>query len=323
VLAMEADRFQNLRYSEPEFRTEALAVLGEYNKNSSSPFSKMNEVLRDTAFDRHTYKHTTMGFLKDIQDMPNQYEYSQKFFDRFYRPEYTTIVVVGDVKAKAVREMVDKAWGSWKKGSYKADIPVEPAQDKPRTANVDWQGPALPMVTISYKSPAYADDTKDLAALDALAYLAFSSTSDLYQQLVIKEQKVDGLSGGTPNRVDPYLYNVSARVKKQADVEYVRDRILETVKTFQEKPVDAARLDAVRKRLRYQLALSLDSSDAIAGVLASYIALRRSPETLNKLYDQYAALTPEDLQKAASKYLIENSRTIVTLTPAGARGGSQ
>jgi zinc protease len=106
-------------------------------------------------------------------------------------------------------------------------------------------------------------------------------------------------------------------------MEYVRDRILETVKSFQEKPVDAAKLDAVRKRLRYQLALSLDSSDAIASVLAAYIAVRRTPETLNKLYDQYAALTPEDIQKAASKYLVENNRTIVTLTPAAARGGSQ
>jgi len=323
VLAMEGDRFQNLEYTEPEFRTEALAVLGEYNKNSSNPISKMSEVLRETAFDRHTYKHTTMGFLADIKDMPNQYEYSKKFFDRFYRPEYTTIVVVGDVKAKAVRELVEKNWGGWKKGSYKADIPVEPPQDKPRTANVDWQGPTLPMIAVAFKGPAYTDDAKDSAALDALAYVAFSPTSDLYQQLVIKEQKVDGLGAGAAARVDPQLFTINARVKKQADVEYVRDRILETVKAFQEKPVEAARLDAIRKRLRYQLALTLDSSDAIAGVLASYIALRRSPETLNKLYDQYAALTPEDVQKAASKYLAENSRTIVTVTPPAAQGGSR
>ena len=58
-----------------------------------------------------------MGFLRDVQDMPNQYEYSLKFFDRYYRPEYTTIIVVGDVKAKAVRAMVDKYWGEWKRGS--------------------------------------------------------------------------------------------------------------------------------------------------------------------------------------------------------------
>src|SRR5690349_21637873 len=73
VIAMEADRFQNLKYSEPEFKTESLAVLGEYNKNSSNPGSKLREALMDNAFERSTYKHTTMGFLKDIQDMPNQY----------------------------------------------------------------------------------------------------------------------------------------------------------------------------------------------------------------------------------------------------------
>jgi zinc protease len=55
-------------------------VLGEYNKNSASPTSKLFEVLRDTAFDKHTYKHTTMGFLDDIKDMPNQFEYSKQFF---------------------------------------------------------------------------------------------------------------------------------------------------------------------------------------------------------------------------------------------------
>src|SRR5262245_10131796 len=33
VFKLEADRFQHLRYSEEDFRTEAKAVLGEYNKN--------------------------------------------------------------------------------------------------------------------------------------------------------------------------------------------------------------------------------------------------------------------------------------------------
>src|SRR4029077_14378843 len=41
VMAMEADRFQHLKYAEPELKTESLAVLGEYNKKSASPFSKL------------------------------------------------------------------------------------------------------------------------------------------------------------------------------------------------------------------------------------------------------------------------------------------
>ena len=47
------------------------------------------------------------------------------------------------------------------------------------------------MVTIAFKGPAYTDTTKDTAALDALAFLAFSPTSDLYQKLVVQEQKAD------------------------------------------------------------------------------------------------------------------------------------
>jgi zinc protease len=295
-------------------------VLGEYNKNSAAPPTKLNEVMRDTAFDRHTYKHTTMGFLKDIQDMPNQYAYSLKFFDRYYRPEYTTIIVVGDVKAKAVRAMVDKYWGEWKRGSYQADIPVEPPQNGPRTGHVNWPSPTLPIVSVAYKSPAYNDATKDSAALDALAYLAFSSTSDLYQKLVVQEQKVDALSGNAPDRIDPGLFGIIARVKNVDDMDYVRDRILETVKAFQEKPVDNARLDTVRKRLRYQVALSMDNSDTIAQILSSYVALKRTPETMNTLYDQYTNLTPEDVRQAAAKILVEKGRTIVTLTgPGGAK----
>ena len=38
MLMMEADRFQNLKYPENVFRTESLAVLGEYNKNSAEPY---------------------------------------------------------------------------------------------------------------------------------------------------------------------------------------------------------------------------------------------------------------------------------------------
>jgi zinc protease len=320
VMAMEADRFQHLKYAEPEFKTESLAVLGEYNKNSASPFSKLNEVMRNTAYDRHTYKHTTMGFLKDIQDMPNQYEYSLKFFDRYYRPEYTTIIVVGDVKAKAVRAMTDKYWGEWKRGSYHPDIPVEPAQEGPRTGKVDWPSPTLPIVAIDYKGPAYSDTTKDTAALDALSYLAFSNTSDLYQKLVVQEQKADFVYGGGPDNVDPAMFQIGARIKKAEDMDYVRDQILKTVKQFQEAPVDAAKLDTVRKRLRYQLALSMDNSDTIASIVSHFVGLRRTPETINALYDQYGKLTPEDIQQAAAKYLVESRRTTVTLTgPGGAK----
>ena len=74
ILALYADAFQHLAYSEADFKTEARAILGEYNKNSAEPVRKLFEVQRERFFQAHTYKHTTMGFIADIENMPNEYQ---------------------------------------------------------------------------------------------------------------------------------------------------------------------------------------------------------------------------------------------------------
>ncbi len=78
---------------------------------------KMVETLYDNAFTTHTYKHTTMGFLKDIENMPNEMAYSRQFFDRYYRPENVVLLVVGDVDAENVFKLVEKAYGGWKRAA--------------------------------------------------------------------------------------------------------------------------------------------------------------------------------------------------------------
>jgi zinc protease len=318
VLRMEADRFQNLQYTEDVFKTESLAVLGEYNKNSASPTRKLDEVLRETAFDKHTYRHTTMGFLKDVQDMPNQYEYSKQFFDRYYRPEYTTIIVAGDVTPGTTTELVTKYWGEWKRGSYKADIPAETPQKGTRSKHIDWPMPTLPWMEIAFHGPAFSEKEKDLAALDLISFIGFSESSDLYQRLVIKDQKVDYLSAGNPDHVDPFLFSVSARVKKVEDMDAVKQQILSTLAGFKDTLVSPTRLEQVKKHLRYSFALGLDNTEAIAGIVARYVALTRSPESINRVYEMYQNITPEDVRRIARKYFAEDSRTIVTLT--GSKG---
>lgn len=313
ILEIEADRFQRLRYSLAAYRTEALAVLGEYNKNSSSPSWKLSEVLRETAFKQHTYAHTTLGYLEDIKDFPNQYDYSTDFYRRYYRPEYTTIVVVGDVAAGEVRRLVDKHFGNWKRGDYQPQIKTEAAQDGPRAAHVDWPSATLPYVAVGFRAPAYSDDVKDKAALDLLATVCFGENSEIVQRLILKEQKVDVLEPEFYDHFDPELFTVIARVKAEKDVEYVRNQILATVRRTMEETLPPDQIDIARTRRRYALALSMNSSDAIADALAPYIALRRTPETLNKLYQLYESITPEDIRNTAARYFADNNRTIVTL----------
>jgi zinc protease len=313
MLSMEADRFQHLAVDQAAFKTETRAVLGEFNKNSANPEEKLFETLRATAFHTHTYRHTTMGFLEDVEAMPNEYEYSLEFFARYYRPEYTTIIVVGDVEAKKVRSLVEERWGTWKRGSYKPQIPAEPPQDGPRTAHVDWPTPTLPFVAVAWRGPAFSDDSPDTAALDAAARFLFDQTSPLYQKLVIEEQKLDSFGGGPADNLDPELFGATARVKKLSDVPDITQQITAAVEAFAAKAVDAKKLEALKQHIRYEFALRMSNSEAIAGAVARYVALRRTPEAINRYFDIYAKLTPEDLQRVARKYLIEKNRIVVTL----------
>lgn len=314
IMAMEADRFQRLKYTQEQYKTEAGAVRGEYDKSVSSPFTMLYEKLRETAFKKHPYAHTTLGYIKDIEDMPNQYDYSWQFYHRYYRPEYTTIVLVGDVTRANSVAMVKKYFGDWKRGDYAPQIPSEPEQKEPRTAHVDWSSPTLPYLVVAFRGPSYSDQRKDKAALDLLASIAFGENSDLYQKLVLTEQKVDFISPSFDDSIDGELFSIFARVKDQKDVDYVRDQILQTFKRYSTELIPQKQLDETRSRARYSLALGMNSSDAIANIIAPYIALERTPETLNKLFDVYTQITPADVRSMAAKYFVEQSRTIVTLS---------
>jgi zinc protease len=313
VLKIEADRFQNLDYSPEAFKTESRAVLGEYNKNSADPFRKLVEVQRDHAFKAHTYRHTTMGFLKDIEDMPNQLEYSRTFFDRWYRPEYTTVIVAGDVKAEEVLPLVEKYWGPWKAGSYKVTVPEEPAPSGPVVASVPWSAPTLTWVSVAFHTPGFSETSREWAALDVLSDLSFGPTSALYKSLVEEEQKVDQLGAYFPANRDPYLMTIYARVKK-GDAPYVRDRILQTLAEARSAAPPAERVKDAKDNNRYSLLRSLDNTESIAATLARYVRYRRSFDTINALYRTYDAVTPDDILQAARRYVVDAGLVQVTLS---------
>jgi len=255
-----------------------------------------------------------MGYLKDIQDMPNQYSYSLQFYNRFYRPEYATIVLVGDVTRDRALALTKRYFGSWARGSHVPNISPEPPQSEARSATVDWPSPTLPWIAVAFKGPAYSDEKADKAALDLLSPIAFGQNSVLYHRLVLDEQKVDTLAADFGNHPDPELFTVYARVKDAKDLDDVRGQILATFAQFTNETVDRAKLDATRSRIRYSFALRMNSSPAIANALAPYIALRRTPGTINKVFSLYQQVTPQDMRDVASRYFKESNRTIVTLT---------
>ena len=150
--------------------------------------------------------------------------------------------------------------------------------------------------------------------MDLLSQVAFSQSSPLYQKLVVKEQWVDQLWSYFPDRQDPYLLTVAARVKNPADIWNVRDEILVTFAQQRIEAVSGKRLNDIKSNLKYSFASGLDNSQAIASALVGYVGRTRDPETVNRVYQIYDTITPEDIQRNANTYFTDNGLVVVSLS---------
>ena len=315
VVDIEADRFRNLQYDEPSFQKEARAVLGEYNKGSSDPLQKMYEAMYDHAFAVHTYKHTTIGFLRDIEDMPNQFAYSRQFFDRYYRPENVSLLVVGDVTANEVMPLVEKAYGTWGKGPARPAVPVEPPQTREQRVTVPWKGASLPMLFVGYHAPAFSTKSVDGPALEVLSELLFAERSRLHQQLVLDEQKVETLEGGEGRHVDPNLFLVLARVKQGKDMAYVESAIDKEIARIAAEGVNSKMLGEVISHARYGFAAQLSTPDHVALIGAEFLALDGRLAAIDEYFASLGQVKSADVQRVARTYFTPQNRTVVTLQP--------
>ncbi|HET7307231.1 MAG TPA: insulinase family protein [Gammaproteobacteria bacterium] len=313
MLALEADRFQHLHLEEQGFRTEALAVKGEYLKNYSDPLEKMEEVLRETAFNVHPYQHTTMGFFADIEAMPEQIDYAREFFARWYRPNNATMLLTGDIDPEAAIACVEHHWSGWQAGDYAVDIPAEPAPSGPYYRHIHWETPTQAWVMVAFRGPAFSLDDKAMACMDFIRELYFSPQSDLYERVIVERQQADELFTDFSDHEDPYLLVVAARLTDEQHAQAVIEAILEACSRAATERVEAPRLDAVRDRMRFGFAHSLSEAEAIGDALAGFMRFERSPTVLNRLFALYDSLTPDDLRKAAEHHFVSAGRTIVSL----------
>jgi len=318
VVRIEGDRFQNLAYDEPAFKTESGAVYGEYRKGRTNPFQVIFEATQNTAFDVHTYKHTTIGFEADVAAMPEQYEYSKGFFKRFYRPENVVLVVAGDVTTGNVMELVREHYSDWKPGYKAPEVPTEPEQTAQRRVVVPFDGQTLPILTINFKGERLQPDDRTMMAGSLLGDLVFGQTSPLYSKLVLEEQRVEFLAARFGYSRDPGLWSVFTRIKDPADVAAVEADIWSAIDAFRMKPISAARLDDVRSNLKYGFLSGLSTPNQVCQSVAQIVAITGSLEAVDRMYATLDAVTPEDVRAAAERWMRAESATVAVLHPADA-----
>jgi len=249
--------------------------------------------------------------------MPEHYDYSVGFYDRYYRPNNCIVVVVGDFDQTELERLVTDYYGDWEAGTFEPAIPTEPVQTGPRTEEVTWPNATLPLVMIGYHAPAFSVEAIDMPALDVLSQLLFSQNAPLFQQLYLRDQLVDVLSGGAVDHRDPPLFEIIARVTKPDQVTEVRDAIISEIERMTREPVDAGVLADTKSAMRYSFARGLNSPGPIAETLAHYLQLTGEPDTVNRVYELYDAVTTEDVQRVATEYFAESNRTVIVLTEEG------
>ena len=333
IVDIEADRFQNLAYDERAFRTETGAVLGEYNKSASSPFLKLWEVLSELSYKQHTYGHTTIGYLADIQAMPDKYAYSRAFLKRFYTPDNTTVLVAGDVDHAALLALVEQHYGDWTGVRDQPKVPVEPEPTEGARRHIEWDGMTAPELLIGYRAPAFvqgedalqrAASMRETAALEVVHGLLFDDSSPLYQRLVVEQQKLLDLESWASNwSRDPGLFVISAKLKEQSGFDEIEAELQQAIDAVARGEVDAARVEAVRSHLRYGLTMGVETASDAADTLAQFIAVAGTPDGMREYLAALAQVTPADVARAAARYLTPQRRFRVTLRAKPRTGGAQ
>ncbi len=313
IMDLESDRFMNLRYAEPEFRTEAGAVLGEYQQSATTPFGFLNEKIRETAFDRHTYRHTTIGFEADVRAMPAGYAYSLEFHKRFYRPENVVLVLAGDFDPQAAERLIHQYYAGWARGYVPPAVPAEPPQAGARQRTVEYPGRTLPVLTVNYKGPAWSATDRLAAAAEVLGRVAFGPNSDLYRRLVIQERRVQSLNNGFSLLRDPSLLTVAATIINPDDLDAVQQAIDETVARFQRDVTDATLLADTKRNMKYGFLMGLETAQNVAFAMIPFVINTGGIEAVNDYYRTLDAVTAEDVRTAARRYLVADGRTIVTM----------
>jgi zinc protease len=329
IVELEADRFQHLSYSEDAYRTETGAVRGEYDTSVSNPLVRMEEALREISFHQHTYGHTTLGYLRDIDRMPQEFTYSRSFFRRYYTPDDCTIIAVGDIDHAHLMTLVRAQYGSWRARRDQPRIPVEPQPTQGARRDIDWPAPSAPRMLVAYRIPAFTTggsareqqaSLRTSAALQVVHGLVFSEPSPLYQRLVVNERALleFGSWDGQFNR-DPTLFVAHATFAEGRTFDPILSAIQGELDGLAQGRVDAERVEAVKSHQRYEMLVDLQTPADVADLMAHFIAVGGRVEMLDSYLAALAAVTPEDVARVARSYLTESHRFIVTLSHGGGR----
>ncbi len=316
---LEADRMENLQLTKAEFDKEIKVVMEERRwRTDDKPQSMVNEAFQGTVYRAHPYARPVVGFMNDLENMT--YEDAREWYHNWYAPNNATLVVVGDVKAQEVYKLAQQYFGKLKPKVLPVRKPqVEPVQIGERRLVV--KAPAkLPYLLMGYHVPALVDETKDWEpyALEVLAgVLSGNPAARLNQQLVRETQLAIDVSAGYDilSRGRLSLFELDGTPSEGKTVVELEAALLQQIEKIKTSGVTVAELDRVKAGVIAADVYQRDSMFYQAMQLGTVETIGFSWRILDDYPNKLRAVTPEQVQAVAKKYLIQDNLTIATLDP--------
>jgi zinc protease len=312
VLDIQADRMSRLLIPAAELEAERGAVLTELHGYENDPASVLHDAVAAVSFTEHPYRQNVVGWTSDVERITHADVAA--FYRRHYNPANAVLAIAGDVKAPEALALVRKAFGSIP-GGDPTPLPrtVEPPQRGERRVDVPGGGSRF---QIAYRAPAATDS--DWAAFLLIQALLTGSSGASFRQdgdpfparpgsrLYGVAEEITSFFAPT---AQPYLFSLQGSSGPE-----VEKAIEERIAALRDRPVPAEELDKARRALLTELELDVETSEDAAHQMAFYEGIGAF-QVLKRLPALIAAVTPEDLQRAAAARLQPWQRTIGWVHP--------
>ncbi|HUL57671.1 MAG TPA: pitrilysin family protein [Anaeromyxobacteraceae bacterium] len=256
---------------------------------------------------KHPYGHWAGGTEEAVKAMkPAELA---RFHARYWTPANSELIVVGDTTEIELRRVLGPTLGAWKPG--KAQPLPAPAAPAGALRTVLVTKPNAPQSYLLLGSPGLPRSSPDyVAARVAFEVLGGGMSSRLFRNLREAKGYTYGIGAREEARKLGGTSVIAGSVKAQQTGEAMKDLLAEVGK-LRDDPVPAAELQDAKDAIVLGLPAEFSTVGGIAGKLAETVVHALPDDYWNRFANEVRAVTAEDVQRVARRYLDPARLTIV------------
>jgi len=310
----ESDRMSNLVLRESDLRTERMVVLEERRMRvDDNPPSFLLEQLEAAAYQAQPYHWPVIGWAEDIERLT--IEDVKAFYSNYYKPANAFVVVTGDFKKDDLLARMEKAFGGIPAGTPVEQLFIQdPPQPGERRVIVERTAQVGSLVIAWHVPNLRSQDSYVLEVIKAI--LAEGKSSRFYDRLVRGALVLESNVDYDLTTQDPSLFYISASVLPGKDFNEIEQAIYEEIELLKKTPVGLRELEKAKNQLEADFVFDQESIFSLGQKLAEYeIALDWS--SIGAYVPSMRSVTPQEIQRVASKYFTVQNRNVGILKPTG------